>query len=62
MDSTVKQLGDALKQAHVFIEDCFALVSDEVYSEDDHASICGNLDEAAACLDSALKLVYVEAL
>lgn len=62
MDSTVKQLGDAIKQAHSFVDDCFALVAEEIYSEDDRASICADLDEAAACLDSALKLVYVEAL
>lgn len=61
MDSTGKQLSDAIKLAHSHVEDCFeALAAEEAFSFDDRAAICDDLDEAAACLDSALKLAHVE--
>ena len=63
MDSTgAKQLSDAIKAAHSAVEDCFAaLDAAEDYDFDHRAVICDDLDEAAACLDSALKLAGREA-
>jgi hypothetical protein len=63
MDSTgLKRLSDVIKQAHDVVEDCFeALAAEELYGDDDRAAICDDLDEASACLDSALRLAHVEA-
>lgn len=60
MDS--KQLMDAIKAAKAAVEDCFAaLDSVNEYGPDDRAAICDDLDEASACLDSALRLARLEA-
>lgn len=60
MDS--KQLMDAIKAAHSAVEDCFAAL-DAVngYDSNTRAAICDDLDEASACLDSALRLAPLEA-
>jgi hypothetical protein len=60
MDS--KQLVDAIKAANAAIEDCFAaLDSVNDYDAEHRAAICDDLDEASACLDSALRLAQLEA-
>lgn len=60
MDS--KQLMDAIKAAHTAVEDCFtALDALSGYDPDVRAALCDDLDEASACLDSALRLAPLEA-
>ncbi len=65
MDSTstgIKQLCDAIKAAHLMLDDCFsALDAENNYDADHRAAIYDDLDEASACLDSALKLAAREA-
>lgn len=59
MDS--KQLMDAIKAAHLLLDDCFsALDALNGYDPDTRAAICDDLDEASACLDSALRLAPLE--
>lgn len=52
-----KQLSDAIKLAHGHVEDCFEALAAEDCSFEDRAAICDDLDEAAACLASALRIL-----